>query len=162
MKNCRKELIIDNLIIRRFTLHDAKIVSRLITDNLEHVNSKDYNQKVINYMKKVYSYDNILELDKEQDIYIVEYQGDIIGTGSLKNNDIRTIFIDMNYHGCGIGQVIMKYLEEKMNTNQYNNITLSSSITAIDFYKKLGYVAIEEIVSEKKGNAYKMIKKISL
>jgi GNAT superfamily N-acetyltransferase len=63
----------------------------------------------------------------------------IIGTGSAKDNDIGRFFILPEYQNNGYGKLLLKELENKIIKNNYDNITLASSLGAVFFYKSCGY-----------------------
>ena len=71
----------------------------------------------------------------------------IIGTGSVKDNEIGRFFILPEYQNKGYGKILLKELEDKIIQNNYENITLASSLGAVFFYKSCGY----------KYNDYKII-----
>jgi len=66
----------------------------------------------------------------------------ILGTGSLRENNVRSVFVDPDSHRTGIGTRLMKHLENLLKNKGYKTVELFSSVTALEFYKTLGYKAI--------------------
>ena len=89
----------------------------------------------------------------------------IIGYGGVKfiekNNraHIAQIFLDPDHRGNGYRAKIIDYIENISINNKLNALTINvmnKDKTALDLYKNLGFVEMEEL-----GNKLYMIKKIS-
>ena len=86
----------------------------------------------------------IIKKDAREGCTIVVKDDDkIIGTGTIVGNYISKIYIKPKYHGCGIGKLIVKYLEDKAKSNGVKTIFLASNVYAEKFYIKLGYKTTE-------------------
>jgi N-acetylglutamate synthase-like GNAT family acetyltransferase len=146
--------------IRKAKDKDVIKISNLIKKTLNEVNSKDYPQEIIHFMCKFYSSKNIIKKLSTHMIYVVVKDNNILGTVSLKDNEISSFFIDPKFQYGGIGTKLMAYVELVAKKSGYNSIWLSSSTTAYTFYKKLDYKKIENTYSKNFGKAIKMTKKI--
>ena len=146
------------LIIRKFKKEDARKISNLIRKCLIEVNSKDYPKKVIKYQYQRYSSNGILTKSKDSITIVVTKNGNIIGTGSLRDNWISGVFVDPTLHRQGTGKKIMNYLENLAKKNGFQQIKLGSSITAFGFYKKIGYKKVKELVDKDLGKVILMRK----
>jgi N-acetylglutamate synthase-like GNAT family acetyltransferase len=146
--------------IRKAKDKDVIKISNLIKKTLNEVNSKDYPEEIIHFMCKFYSSRNIIKKLSTHMIYVVVKDNNILGTVSLKDNEISSFFIDPKFQYRGIGTKLMAYVELVAKKNGHNSICLSSSTTAYTFYKKLDYKKIENIYSKNFGKAIKMTKKI--
>ncbi|MDE7395377.1 MAG: GNAT family N-acetyltransferase [Clostridiales bacterium] len=78
--------------------------------------------------------------------YVVKDSGKIIGCGgigaywdSLTEGWINTIFVDPAYQRQGIGRKLIKFLERDEYAKRARRIEIHSSVSAIPFYRKLGY-----------------------
>lgn len=76
----------------------------------------------------------------------------IIGTASLEGSLVRTVFILPNKQGKNAGSLLMYYLEEMARKANIPCLTVSSSITAEGFYRKLGYRVLR---NEYYGDAFR-------
>ena len=83
------------------------------------------------------------------EIYIVEFEGKIIGW--LRYNlfwdsipFMNMIFVSKKYRKMGIGKELVKYWENDMKQNDYKNVLTStqSNEEAQHFYRKMGYKEI--------------------
>jgi GNAT superfamily N-acetyltransferase len=136
------------VIIREFQKTDAQELSSLICKTLREINSKDYSKEIIDKMCVRFSPIKLAELADERSLFVALDGSRIAGTASLKENIILSVFVDAELQGKGIGSKLMKHLEELAHKNGYKEVKLPSSITSVEFYKKLGYQKIDEKVSE--------------
>ena len=82
-------------------------------------------------------------------IYLVMVQGTIIGTGSIRKNEICRLFILPEYQGKGYGSRLMDLLEARIFDN-YSKIHVDASFPAEIMYLKRGYqiISYEKIETE--------------
>lgn len=146
--------------IRKFSEDDARKLSYLIRKTLIEVNSRDYPKSVIDNLIRNNSPKKIIERAKQRDIYVVVDGEKILATANLGDNVIYTVFVNPKYHGKGIGRTLITYLEEKARKKGHKTIHVPSSITAYDFYKKLGYKKVRAKTSPEHGKVIIMKKKI--
>jgi ribosomal protein S18 acetylase RimI-like enzyme len=137
-----KVRLVRHLRIRKFRASDANRVAEIIRRCLLEVNIKDYPKKVIDSMCDYFSPQNLIELAKRRDIYVLVQSGKILGTGSLRENNVRSVYVDPDFHKMGMGRCLMKHLENLVKKNGYKTIELFSSVTAFKFYRNLGYKKI--------------------
>ncbi len=130
--------------IRKFRKEDTRKVSNLIIKCLKEVNSKDYSKKIINFMCRHFSSKKIIDISKKRQIYVAVKNNEIIGTASLKKNVILSVFVNPAMHRKQIGKRLMRKIEQQAMKKGYKSVELPSSLTAFDFYKKLGYKKVRE------------------
>jgi GNAT superfamily N-acetyltransferase len=146
--------------IREFRREDAGKVSCLIRKTLIEVNSKDYPQDVIRFLCENYSPQRIIEKSSNRQIYVAVDDGRILGTASLKDDIALGLFVNPEFHGKGIGTKLMSHIEVAARKRGYKSIRLPSSITAYEFYKKLGYKKVRDEYSREFGKAIIMGKSL--
>ena len=78
--------------------------------------------------------------------------------GSKTESILLTIFVLPNYQGKGIGKKIIETLEKDEYFIRANRIEIPASITAIEFYKKMGYGYKNEIDELENGVLYRLEK----
>jgi GNAT superfamily N-acetyltransferase len=148
------------VIIRKFKNEDALEASKLIRKTLSEENSKFYPNSVIKYMYDEFSPKFLIELSKERDFFVAVEKSKIIGTITIIDDCIGTVFVDPEYHNKGIGTKLMETIEKLAKDRKIEELRLQSSINAIDFYEKLGYKKGVKSESEEYGVTYKMNKKL--
>ena len=132
--------------IRLFKQEDAEETANVIADTLRKSNSKDYDQKYIDDTIASHSADVLIERSKYGHMYVVCDGSRIIGCGaiagywgSITESILLTIFVLPEYQGKGIGKQIIQTLENDEFFLRANRIEIPASITAVQFYRKMGY-----------------------
>ena len=144
--------------VRKFKDDDALEASDLIRKTLSAVNSKFYPISVIKYMCNEFSPNFLIDLSKEREFFVAIEKSKIIGTITIINDYIGTVFVNPEYHCKGIGTKLMQTIENIAKERKIEKLRLQSSINAVDFYKKLGYKEGEKSQSEEYGVTYEMSK----
>ena len=134
------------MFIRRFRESDAENVSSMIIRTERITNSKDYSEEWINALEKRVQPSLILERAGWTHFYVVEEKDTIIGCGAIgpywgseTESSLFTIFVLPEYQGKGIGRKIIKTLEQDEYFLRAKRVEVPASITAVNFYRKLGY-----------------------
>lgn len=146
------------IIVKKFKNDDAKKISEIIKENLIHVNCKDYEASVIEHMCHYFNEKRIKEIATKRTVFVAEYNNEIVGIASLDIDTILTVFINRVYHGQGIGKKMMKYIENLAFKENIAILKLPASLTAVNFYKKLGYREVGKHESKEFGKTITMEK----
>ena len=104
--------MIENMKVRRFKEEDAQEVRNLIVRNFLEVNSKDYGISAMEKLAKVYDVEKVLNVASYAHMYVFEFDGKIIGTGSISSfwgseteSILLSIFVLPEFHGKGVGNI---------------------------------------------------------
>ena len=134
------------MIIRRFCEDDAEMISAMIIRTERITNSKDYSEEWINAFEKRVQPSLILERAGWTHFYVVEENDTIIGCGAIgpywsseTESSLFNIFVLPEYQGKGIGRKIVETLEQDEYFLRAKRVEVPASITAVNFYRKLGY-----------------------
>ena len=132
--------------IRRFQSEDAKEMAQVIARTLEVSNSRDYSKENIEANIASHSAEIISEKAKYRHVYVVCDNSRIIGCGaiaeywgSITESILLSIFVLPEFQGKGIGKQIIQTLEQDEYFVRAKRIEIPASITAVEFYKKMGY-----------------------
>lgn len=135
-----------NITIRKFQEKDAEAVSALIAKTMRTTNINDYPADVIESVINRLTPDNIIQRASWMHFYVVCDNDTVIGCGAigsywgkLDESSLFNIFVLPEYQGKGIGRKIVETLEQDEYFLRAKRIEIPSSITASEFYKKLGY-----------------------
>lgn len=135
-----------DLHIRRFREQDAAETSAVIGEALRVSNAPDYPPEIIQEMLELYTAAGLLEQAEGEHLYVICDGETIAGCGgvapymgSLTESILVTVFVLPEYQGRGVGRKLMEALEEDVYFRRANRVSIHSSITARDFYLKLGY-----------------------
>jgi GNAT superfamily N-acetyltransferase len=137
--------------IERFKIEDAEKASGLINRCLKEVNSKDYEKRIIDNLCEYYSKDNLIDISKDTEFYVLKEDDKILGTAGLHKKLICGVFVDPKYHKKGYGRKLMKKLERLAWDNGHCGTILYSSLTAVGFYEHLGYDEMGESLDDEFG-----------
>ena len=134
------------MIIRLFKSEDAIEVAELVAETLKVSNSKDYSPEYINGNITSHSADVLIERAKEGHMYVVCDKARIVGCGAIAGywgstteSILLTIFVLPAYQGKGVGSQIIHTLEQDEFFLRAKRIEIPASITAVEFYRKMGY-----------------------
>ena len=117
---------------------DLDSVYEIVSETVKQTYIECYNQEIVDFFLRIHSKDNIERDIKEHSMYLIKDNGQLVGTGCAKNNEIARVYILPEYHGRGLGTGIMDLLESEIS-KKYKSVTLSPSLIAVDFYKRRGY-----------------------
>lgn len=136
----------ESLYIRRFNDDDASIVSKIVCRNFMEVNIKDYSRTEMEHLSETYNSKKILDISGYAHMYVACLDKTIVGTGSIgpywgseTESSLFTIFVLPEYQGQGIGKKIVETLEKDEYFLRAIRTEVPASITACEFYKKMGY-----------------------
>jgi len=149
-------------MIRKATLSDLPYILNIIKNCTNHMINNKIFQWNENYPSK-----GIFNTDiKKKNLYIIEHSKTIIGcvmksmiqseayknvnwkTENKKNLYVHRLAVDPKYQGKGFGIKLMNFVEENALKNNYLSIrldTFSKNKRNVKFYKKRGYIKIEDI-----------------
>ena len=131
--------------IKENNLKEALSLVRVVFDEfIGHAFSK----KGRNEFYKYISHQNILEKYNEDRLVFYGYyvNDTIVGVIALRDGShISLLFVDKQYQGKGIAKALFEEIEIicKDNPNIYK-LSVNSSPYAIDFYRKIGFKAIDK------------------
>ena len=136
----------ENITVRRFEDGDETAVSELIRDTLIVSNSADYPEAYLRETIASHSAQAVAKQAREGHLYVVCADSTIIGCGgitgywgSTTQSYLLSIFVHPEYQKMGIGKRIVQTLESDEYFLRAWRTELGSSITAVDFYRHLGY-----------------------
>ena len=133
-------------IVRRFQYNDAVEVSSLIIKTLRTTNAKDYSAEYIENDVKAFSPEGVIERAGWTHFYVVCDKECIVGCGAIgpfwgkeDESSLFNIFVLPEYQGKGVGRKIIETLENDEYFLRAKRVEIPASITACEFYKKMGY-----------------------
>lgn len=134
------------IIVRRFQEKDAQEVSNLMCRNFRKVNIKDYGAEAVEELCASHHAKWVKETAQYAHMYVFLYKekivacGSIAGlNGSMEESYLMTVFVLPQLHRQGIGRKLIEVLEQDEYFIRARRVELAASITAYEFYRKLGY-----------------------
>ncbi len=131
-------------VIRRACSSDAEGISRVIVTALRDTNAKDYSEAVIARVEQSFSPTAVSGLLMRRLVFVALDQDTIVGTASLDDRVVRTVFVDPKLQGLGIGRALMAEVERVAVERGVAVLAVPSSVTAQSFYAKLGFSPLRD------------------
>lgn len=151
--------------IRNFLREDAEAVSNIIRRNLLEINTREYTVEAMQRLAHRYGPDKIREIAGYANMYVASMNDSVVGCGAISSywgkedeSLLLTIFVLPEYHGRGIGRKIVRKLEKDSFFTRAKRIELHASLTACEFYRKMGYDFKDGIKQIDDAGTYKMEK----
>lgn len=111
-----------------------------------------YPSGAVQFFLNLHNEDGIRRAAGREEIYFAVVQGEIVGTGSIRGNEICRLFILPEYQAKGYGSRLMDILED-MVFRQYQAIHIDASFPAESMYLKRGYrIKTYEIIETEGGD----------
>ena len=143
---------------------------------IREINKSDDLIKIFKLRIEVFTFEQNCPIEEEFDFYdnlnsgstqfIVEKNSECIGTArityyTMDKIKIERVCIKKDKRGLNVGSELMKRMHNKLINKKVRIVEISAQISAINFYKKLGYIeegdkyieaGIEHIKMKKKLN----------
>lgn len=136
----------EKIIIRPYVIGDETDIAELVATTMRISNQGDYSKEDIEKLIIEHSPEFFSERASESHFYVACDNKKIIGCGGITGywgskteSYLLSIFVFPEYQGNGIGSQIVKTLEKDEYFSRAWRTEVGSSITAVDFYRKLGY-----------------------
>jgi N-acetylglutamate synthase-like GNAT family acetyltransferase len=147
-------------IIRRADEGDAEGISRTILRAIQITNAVDYPPHVIAAVIGHFTPQHVLAHLANRQVFVAVIDGKIVGTASLHGRVVRSVYVDPDNQGTGIGVKLMEAVEELARHQGLDGVSVPSSITE-EFYRRRGFVFVRNehhgdertIIMEKKLSA---------
>ena len=132
------------LTIRRFQKGDEEILSIMIRRTLREVNYTSPKSE-LDYLIPHYSPETMVELSETGHTYVLEEDGQIIGSGTILPDgeteaEIVAAFLSPESIGKGYGRKLFETLEADELAAMATRVWLTSSDMAVEFYEHMGWV----------------------
>ena len=131
--------------IRRYQSGDEDALSRLLRRTLLEVNAHYCPQEEIEWLYNRYTPESVAQIAADGHTYVIAEAGNIVGTGAVamtgeRECEIIAAFLLPEAIGRGLGTQLFETLETDEWCRDARRIWLTSSVNALDFYEKRGYV----------------------
>lgn len=133
--------------IKEYEPQYSKQISDIVIRNLLEININDYGIEKVKEMAKDFEAKKLNKtLINREKVYVALKDNEVVGTAGVDKswyaNDeywILTVFVKPEEHGHNIGRSLIQKIEEYTKQLPIKKIVVPASITAHEFYYKLGY-----------------------
>lgn len=124
-------------------------VAAIVREIIQKIYPHYYPSGAVQFFLDLHSAVRIEKAMSSEEIYFAMVQGNIVGTGSIRKNEICRLFILPEYQGKGYGSRLMDLLEARIFEN-YPKVHVDASFPAESMYLKRGYqiVSYEKMETE--------------
>ena len=129
--------------VRRATVHDIEQLKNLVIASVLELCKEHYTPKELQSLLAQYPRRELYEKWIDERVLVVaEYKGTIVGFAQYfpQDSSIEAVHVSPGHAKQGIGQMVVARMEEIARHQGAKKITLSSSLNAIGFYEKCGYI----------------------
>jgi N-acetylglutamate synthase-like GNAT family acetyltransferase len=136
---------IRNVTIRKFRTEDANRVSNIIRSNFVEANNKDYPEVTLKLAYDQFTPKYVLTLSNNNKMYVAVEEGTIVGTACIDHDEISNVFVDFQYDGKGIDEMLINLLAEIADNFGLRPVKLVTSTLLQRRYERLGFNLVEDI-----------------
>ena len=161
-------------IIRDATEVDAENIYKIHTAAIRGKCSTQYSAEDVNVWVERQDKAKYIPFIQANEIQVAEEGGRVLGFGHLtrgtKESDektmmIRGLFVDPDCGVKGVGSTLLREMEKKAKElGEADCLVVHSSLNAVEFYKKCGFVALEltthQMSEQSCLQCHKMLKKL--
>ena len=132
------------LDIRLFGSGDADEISQMIHRAVCIRDNTGYTPEQVESLAGHYTPENFCKDLERKVVYVCTEGNQIIGTATLRDDEVMAVFIEPEHQGRGIGTCLMDYLEHEAQDKELKRVWLVAGLSAVGFYGKLGYGIVRE------------------
>lgn len=121
---------------------DLGVVREITQTTIDAVYPKYYPLGAVAFFKHHHNDENILADIRAGIVYLLRDEGELVGTVTVKGNDINRLFVLPNCQHKGYGRFLLDFAENEIRKN-FDEIMLDASLPAKRIYIKRGYREVE-------------------
>lgn len=125
-------------MIRLAEITDLEHVLQITRDTISEIYSHYYADGVVDFFLKHHSRENVLSDIENGIVWLLEENGCLVGTVTVKKNAVNRLFVLPEYQSRGYGSQLMDFAENKI-AEKFGYVHIDSSLAAKEMYLKRGY-----------------------
>lgn len=150
--------------IRLIQDKDYAVIARLHRQTIRQVNSKDYSEDIIKVWSTRSKAERFRGNAKECKRWVAVQDDKVVGFCDHGfNGEFWGLYVHKDYIGKGIGSRLFKTAEKSIIKLGCKKITVEATVTAKNFYKKMGFKVVKKgfhRIKDKKLPIFIMSKKL--
>lgn len=125
-------------MIRIAEIKDLEVVFQITSNTISEIYSHYYAKGVVDFFLKHHSRENIISDIENGMVWLLEENGCMVGTVTIKGNAVNRLFVLPKYQSYGYGSQLMDFAETEI-AGKFSSINIDSSLAAKEMYLKRGY-----------------------
>lgn len=130
------------MMINKATKDDFDTVKEITQRTIRAIYPHYYPKGAVVFFCAHHSDEKIMKDITDGNVYVLEDEGNIVGTVTVNNNEINRLFVLPEAQHRGYGRSLMDFAENKV-LEFYDEICLDASLPAKSIYLKRGFVEKE-------------------
>lgn len=125
---------------------DGEVIYQIHSESILTLCAADYPQDVVKMWaaeKTAEFYRQTIEQEREI-IHVAELDSRVVGFVSRSDNFLNALYLSPEAKGMGIGKKLLQFFEKNVIELGFSEIKLTSTITALPFYRHAGFQLLEE------------------
>ena len=149
-----------NISIKKAVSEDASKIVVIHKNCVLKTNAKFYPKNVIKEWIKPITVKNTKHQFKNSQWFVIKIKSKIVGFCQIcfKEKSLDQINISPKCQNKKYGKLLYDFIEKLFLKNNINKIYLNSTLSAVDFYKKLGFKKIRKIKFKLDKTSVEMVK----
>ena len=133
--------------LRQATVHDVNSISDLFSSTIKAINSNDYNPQQIAIWSEVKDNSKWIQKISEQYYVVAQSAGQLVGFASLAPDGlVDYFFVHKDHQRKGIGNLLIKDIEENAGMQKLQRLYSEVSITARPFFEAMGFKLVKVFI----------------
>lgn len=125
-------------MIRLAEILDLELVLQITHETIAEIYSHYYAEGVVEFFLGHHSRESVLSDIEDGIVWLLEEDGNMVGTVTIKGNAVYRLFVLPEYQSRGHGSQLMDFAEDKI-AEQFTHVHIDSSLAAKEMYLKRGY-----------------------
>lgn len=125
-------------MIRIAKISNLESVLQITRDTISEIYSHYYSEGVVKFFLEHHSRENVLTDIENGIVWLLEENGCMVGTVTVKGNAVNRLFVLPEYQSRGYGSKLMDFAEAKIS-EEFSCVHIDSSLAAKEMYLKRGY-----------------------
>lgn len=125
-------------MIRLANSSDIETIIHVVKHTIEMIYPKYYPQGAVKFFINHHCFEHVEKDIQQHIVYVLEVEHEIVGTLTIKENEICHLFVLPKHQGKGYGRQLLEFAEEQV-AKMYSTVKLASSLPAKAIYLKKGY-----------------------
>jgi predicted N-acetyltransferase YhbS len=131
--------------IRRFEKTDAVAASQLIRECFLKLDIGGHTKIGVKWQIEGNSPENLIKRSESIKYFVAIDNSKVIGICGYDNQKVHTLFVDINFHNCGIGKELLGTVLREAQTEGLQSIITLSTMYAENFYRSFGFKKLKDI-----------------
>ena len=135
------------ITIREMAIHDIVQTSEIMCSCYRWLGKRNgFTAKQVDFLVSERGSIETIEAESQGQIYLVAcMNGEVVGMGAVKDNEVAKLFVDPDYHSQGIGVMLFNSAQQIITEAGYEEMIVGvMARSAIGFYEKMGMSIFDE------------------